>query len=174
MKVISFKKRPNWYAIYTKPRCEKKVNSVLTAKGMMSYCPLTRAKKKWSDRYKWVEEPLFKSYVFIFIRPDQISEVRLTDGVVNFVYWLGQPAVIRESEIVTIRKFLQEHDNVRAERMELVPGQRVMVNSGIMMDRVGSVKKVLKNKVVVMLEDIGFRLEAELKPEHLNLITHNQ
>lgn len=169
MKVL-IKKKPGWFAIYTKPRCEKKVHNALEAKGIVNYCPLTRTKKKWSDRYKMVEEPLFKSYVFVFIREDQVSSVRLTDGVVNFVYWLGQPAKIRESEILTIRRFLQEYKNVRAERLEIIPGQRVVVNSGIMMDREGSVIKVFKNKVVVALEDVGFRLVAELDPQHLNLV----
>jgi transcription antitermination factor NusG len=170
MKVIG-KKKQYWFAVYTKPRCEKKVHALFEANRWVSYCPMTKTQKKWSDRYKMVEEPLFKSYVFIYIQENQISEVRMLDGVVNFVYWLGQPARIRESEILTIRKFMHEYRDVRAERLEIIPGQRVVVNSGLMMDREGSVIKVFKNKVVVALEDIGFRLVAELDPQHLNLIT---
>jgi len=167
MKAIS-SKNPDWYAVYTRPRCEKKVNTILETKGIESYCPLTRTKKKWSDRTKIVEEPLFKSYVFVNIRPDEISSVRMTEGVVNFVYWLGQPARIRESEILTIRKFLQEYSNVTAERIDFKPEQRIVVNSGVLMDREGSVIKVLKNKVVVLLEDIGFKLTALMDKQHLS------
>jgi transcription antitermination factor NusG len=56
-----------WYAIYTRPRWEKKVNGLLEAKGIESYCPLNRVRRKWSDRIKTIEEPLFKSYVFVKI-----------------------------------------------------------------------------------------------------------
>ena len=88
-----------WYAIYTRPRWEKKVNSLLLEKGIESYCPLNKVRRKWSDRIKVVEEPLFKSYVFVKIGDEHRTEVRMTTGVVNFVYWNGKPAVIREKEI---------------------------------------------------------------------------
>ncbi|HEV7622062.1 MAG TPA: transcription termination/antitermination NusG family protein, partial [Flavisolibacter sp.] len=48
-----------WYAIYTRPRWEKKVNGLLIQKGIESYCPLNKVRRKWSDRIKLVEEPLF-------------------------------------------------------------------------------------------------------------------
>jgi transcription antitermination factor NusG len=172
MKVLVKDKKNYWFAVYTKPRCEKKVHGVFQNKGINSYCPLTRMRKKWSDRYKMVEEPLFKSYVFVHIREDQKPEVRLTEGVVNFVYWLGKPAKIKEEEIITIKKFLHDYTNVRAEPLELKPEQHVVVNSGIMMDREGVVKKVFKNRIIVVLENIGYQLVAEFDPKHLNLITN--
>ncbi len=55
----------HWYAIYTKPRWEKKVHHLLSEKGLEAYCPLNKVTRKWSDRMKTVEEPLFKSYVFV-------------------------------------------------------------------------------------------------------------
>lgn len=170
MKVKS-RKKPYWYAIYTKPRCEKKVNMVFGQKGIESYCPLTRTKKKWSDRTKMVEEPLFKSYVFVHITPGEISSVRMTEGVVNFVYWLGQPAVIRDEEILTIRKFLQEYSEVKAEKMDFKPKQHIVVNSGLMMDRKGTVIKVMKNRVVVELENIGYKLTAIMDKQNLSPVS---
>ena len=101
-----------WYAIYTRPRWEKKVNYLLQGKGIESYCPLNKVRRKWSDRIKTIEEPLFKSYVFVKIDEEIRTNVRMTDGVINFVYWNGKPAVIKEREIQTIRRFLDEHENV--------------------------------------------------------------
>jgi transcription antitermination factor NusG len=98
--------KKSWYAVYTKPRWEKKVYALLAAKGMEAYCPLNRVRKKWSDRVKWVEEPLFKSYVFVRVAEAGLAEVRLTNGVVNFVYWLGKPAMVRDKDIAIIRQFL--------------------------------------------------------------------
>ena len=88
-----------WFALYTKPRWEKKVNQLLIDKGVECYCPLNKVKRKWSDRTKTLEEPLFKSYVFVKVTEEERTKVRLTNGVVNFVYWNGKPAIVREKEI---------------------------------------------------------------------------
>ncbi|MGZ4023417.1 MAG: transcription termination/antitermination NusG family protein, partial [Flavisolibacter sp.] len=76
-----------WYAIYTRPRWEKKVAGLLVQKQIENYCPLNRVRRQWSDRVKIIEEPLFKSYVFVKIEDEDRSLVRMTNGVVNFVYW---------------------------------------------------------------------------------------
>jgi transcription antitermination factor NusG len=65
-----------WYAIYTRPRWEKKVNFLLQGKGIESYCPLNKVRRKWSDRIKTIEEPLFKSYVFVKIDEEARTNVR--------------------------------------------------------------------------------------------------
>src|SRR5580693_7123569 len=98
-----------WYVVYTKPRWEKKVYRLFEERRIEAYCPLNRVRKKWSDRVKWVEEPLFKSYVFVNVVEEELTEIRLVNGVVNFVYWLGKPAVVKEKEIEVIRKFLNEY-----------------------------------------------------------------
>ena len=57
-----------WYVIYTRPRWEKKVASLLQAKAIEHYCPLNRVMKQWSDRKKIVLEPLFKGYIFVKVK----------------------------------------------------------------------------------------------------------
>ena len=99
-----------WLAIYCRPRWEKKVASLLTEKSIETYCPLNKVERQWSDRIKIVEEPVFKSYVFVKVSDLERTAVRMTAGVVNFVYNLGKPAVIKEKEIVLIRKFLDEYN----------------------------------------------------------------
>ncbi|MFN5931691.1 MAG: transcription termination/antitermination NusG family protein, partial [Sphingobacteriales bacterium] len=76
----------HWYAIYTRPRWEKKVNELLEKKGIQTYCPLNRVKRRWSDRTKIIYQPLIPSYVFVCITEAEKAKVRMTDGVVNFVY----------------------------------------------------------------------------------------
>jgi transcription antitermination factor NusG len=128
-----------WYAIYTRPRWEKKVNTLLLEKSIESYCPLNKVRRKWSDRIKLIEEPLFKSYVFVKIEENQRTNVRMTSGVVNFVYWNGKPAVIKEKEIQTIKRFLDEYQNVEVVKMDFEPEDRVRVVSGSMMDQEGKI-----------------------------------
>jgi transcription antitermination factor NusG len=157
----------NWYAVYTKPRTEKKVHSLLLLKGFESYCPLSKIRKRYSDRYKVVEEPLFKSYVFVKFENAQKTEIRLTDGVVNFVYWLGKPAVIKQEEIDTIKKFLKEYDNVKVESTGFEVNQTVKITSGLLMDHTATIKKMMKHKVIAELKTIGFRLVAEIEKKDL-------
>lgn len=149
-----------WFAVYTRPRWEKKVHKLLEEKGVESYCPLNKVHRKWSDRIKLVDEPLFKSYVFVKVREEEKTEVRMTSGVVNFVYWLGKPAIIKEREIETIKKFLNDHHDVEVRAVDVKAGKKVMVQSGILMGKQGTVKKVMHKKVEVIIESIGFVLSA--------------
>lgn len=155
-------KKRNWHAVYTKPRWEKKVNQLLQDQGIETYCPLNRVRKKWSDRMKWVEEPLFKSYVFVHIPASDQTKVRMVDGVLNFVYWLGLPAVIKDKEIEDIRRFLGEYSDVQVQTMELKPEDRVLILSGVLMDREAKVQRVIHNTVEVVIESLGYRLVAQV------------
>jgi len=149
-----------WFAIYTRPRWEKKANLLLVEKGIESYCPLNKVKRKWSDRMKVVEEPLFKSYVFVKVAETDRTMVRMTSGVINFVYWNGKPAVIKEKEIQNIKKFLDEFENVEVHPLELKPNQRVKIESGPLMDQEGKVLDVRNKKVKVAIDSLGYVLIA--------------
>jgi len=156
-----------WFAIYTRPRWEKKVNHLLLQKGIESYCPLNKVRRKWSDRIKTIEEPLFKSYVFVRIADEERTPVRMTNGVVNFVYWNGKPAIIKEKEIQVIKRFLDEYENVEAVKIELSEGDRVQVIAGPMMEKEGKVLAV-KNKVAkVCIDSLGYMLIAYIDKSKL-------
>jgi transcription antitermination factor NusG len=157
----------NWYAVYTKPRWEKKVYQRLVEKNLISYCPLNKIKRKWSDRIKVVEEPLFKSYVFVHISEAEKAEVRMTSGIVNFVYWQGKPALIKEEEIALIKRFLKDYEYVHAEPLPIEQEQKVRVKQGVLMNAEGTVVRVLNNKVEVILESLGYKLIATLDKTNL-------
>lgn len=157
-----------WLAIYTQPRWEKKVHRLLQEKGITAYCPLNLVYRKWSDRMKKVEEPLFKSYVFVQVTEGEQTEVRMTPGVINFVYWLGKPAVIKPAEIDTIRRFLNEYAEVEAVAMQTIKaGDRVIIESGLMMNREATVLKTDNRYAEVAIESIGFVLRAKVEKSRL-------
>lgn len=159
--------KQNWYAVYTKPRWEKKVYGLMIDKGFEAYCPLNKVKKKWSDRIKWVEEPLFKSYVFVKMAAEQQTKARLVSGVVNFVYWLGKPAIIKDRDIEIIRKFLNDYEDVRAEPLDLQKDEKVKIRQGAFMDKEAKVLKVLNNKVRVVIDSIGYSLVAVINKSNV-------
>jgi transcription antitermination factor NusG len=149
-----------WLAVYTRPRWEKKVNRLLTEKGLESYCPLNKVRRKWSDRIKIVEEPLFKSYVFVKVSDDDRTTVRMTNGAINFVYWDGKPAVIKEKEIIAIKRFLNEYENVEAVPVDLKVNQRVRITNGTLMDQEGKVLDLRRKSAKVAIDSLGYILVA--------------
>ena len=156
-----------WYAVYTKPRWEKKVHQLILDKGMESYCPLNKVRKKWSDRYKIVNEPLFKSYVFVRLSEEEKTTVRMVNGVVNFVYWNGKPARIRDQEISIIKKFLNEYEHLELEPVSLKEKQKVKFSRGVLMDEQGIVMRVDKNKIQVLLTSLGYKLMATVNRQEV-------
>lgn len=160
----------NWYAIYTKPRWEKKVDEVLKLKGVESYCPLRKIRKKWSDRYKIVNEPLFKSYLFVNAEKSELSNIREVNGVVNFVYWNGKPAIVKEREIDDIRRFMNEYDFVELFPLDVKINDRIKIEKGVMMDREGDVLKVNKKTVEVVVESLGYKIVALVSKSSISLL----
>ena len=149
-----------WFVVYTKPRWEKKVNERMQAAGFLSYCPLTRVRKKWSDRYKMIDEPLFRSYIFVHIAEAQIARVRTIPGILNFVYWNGKPGIVKDEEIENIRRFTHEYEQISLVPAELKKDARVTIYQGIFMDQEARVQKVVNNKVEVLIESLNYKLVA--------------
>ena len=98
-----------WYAIYTKSRAEKKVNALLIQQGIETYLPLQKRLKQWSDRKKWVEEPLFRSYVFVKIFDKEYLKVLKTIGVAYFVSFERKKVPIPENQIEAVKQLLQNN-----------------------------------------------------------------
>lgn len=159
-----------WYAVYTKPRWEKKVDKLLNEKGMESYCPLQKIQRQWSDRKKIVEEPLFKSYVFVRIADEEQTELRMVNGVVNFVYWMGKPAIIKDKEIEIIKKFLNEYEDIQVEPIDIQPNNKVQINSGALMDKEATVLSVTRHTVKVVIESIGLSLVAQIDKSKVSVL----
>ena len=151
-----------WLAVYTRPRWEKKVNRLLEEKGVERYCPLNKVRRKWSDRVKVIEEPLFKSYVFVKVNDDDRTSVRMTPGVINFVYWQGKPAVIKEKEINAIKRFLDEYENVEVHALDVKVNQRVKITTGPLMDQEGQVLEVQHKTAKIAIDSLGYLLVASV------------
>jgi transcription antitermination factor NusG len=151
-----------WYAIYTKPRWEKKVAEVLTYRDIENYCPLNKVVRQWSDRKKTVHVPLFPSYVFVHVLEKQLSGLRKIDGVLRIVHWLDKPAVIKDEEISTIRQFLNEHANVHLEKVNVSLHDKVKITRGSLIDKEGTIVAIKNNLIKVALPSLGYVLYAEI------------
>ncbi len=158
-----------WHAVYTKPRWEKKVATMLEAKGIEYYCPLNKVVKQWSDRRKTVLEPLFKSYVFIKVPDEKKWEVLNINGIINYVTWLGKPAKIKENEIATIRKFLKEFSSFEVVEGPLEINSRVKVKQGALMNYHGILLQISGNRASVKIESMGLQLTTLIDKKNLEI-----
>ncbi len=149
-----------WHVVYTRPRWEKKVARILDEKGIENYCPLNKVEKQWSDRKKIIFEPLFKGYVFIRITDDKKWNIKLIDGIISYVYFLGKPAVVRDEEIETIKKFLNEFKSIEVSDNQLKEKDAVIINRGVLMNYKGVVLEILGNKARVKIDSMGVSLSA--------------
>mgnify|MGYP003945514059 FL=1 len=160
----------NWYAVYTRARWEKKVANQLTKITIENYCPLNRVVKQWSDRKKTVEEPLFISYVFVRVSKQQMNLVREIYGIVNFVCWLGKPAIIPDTEIQSIKQFLAIYQNVKIEPLTINVQDRIKILQGPFSEMEGQVIAVNKRSVKVMLPSLRCFMTVEIEKEKVNFV----
>ncbi len=144
-----------WYAIYTKPRNEKKVAELLGRDGIQHYLPLFRREKKWSDRKKMVDEPLFSSYVFVYIEEKEHLPVLRTPGVVRFVMFEGKKVPLPEIQIEAIRKFCETGEELLLNEQEYTVGKKVRVIRGDLKGLEGRLVQILgKQRVKVEIDAI--------------------
>lgn len=120
----------HWYAIYTNPRAEKKTNTLLKQRGFDVYLPLQKVLKQWSDRKKWVEEPLFRSYLFVRVSEREYLEVLQVQGVVKYISFSGKAAVIRDEQIDNIKLLLSSETELDISEHSFQKGEFVSVKAG--------------------------------------------
>lgn len=120
-----------WFAVHTRTRFEKRVDSDLREKGIETFLPLYSAKHQWSDRQRLVHQPLFPAYVFVRIAATQDMRVAVlrTIGITGFVGVRGIGTPIPDNEIQAVQRVLEQR-----VPFELYPflkvGQRVRVRGG--------------------------------------------
>lgn len=146
-----------WFALYTKPRNEKKVAENLAALGIEVYCPLVTTIKQWSDRKKKVESPLIPSYIFVKIEEANRKDVFQVAGVVQYVFWLGKPAKIQPHEIEALKTQLAA-PVVKVTLETWTPNAQIQINEGPFKNQMAVVEKVSTNKVTLILKSLGIRL----------------
>lgn len=161
---------PHWYAISTKARHEKKVHQKLTEKDVVSYLPLQQVYRKWSDRYKTIEEPLFSCYVFVRIALKDRLEVLQTDGVVKLVMFNGIPATIPDSQFDAIKAVLDQKKEV--EKIDyLTPGKKVEVISGSLKGIHGVLVEVKNShRLVLRLDSIMQAISVDIDYRDIKVV----
>ena len=157
----------HWHALYVRSRSEKKVLSQLEEMGVEAYLPLVTKVKQWSDRRKKIEEPLFKSYVFVRSNAKEYISILNVYGVMRFVTFEHEAVVVPDNQIVAIKKFVEDYEHGEEYKMQNVEdlkvGQRVRIISGPMKGLEGRLETIHnKRHLIVFIEAVGQCLPVHL------------
>jgi transcription antitermination factor NusG len=154
----------NWYALYTKPRFEKKVSSLLCTNNFNSYLPLVSTIKQWSDRKKKVELPLISSYVFVRTNEKDLKNTLPIHGVVGILKHLGKPAIIKDFEIENLKILLEDSSKFSIiQESNLKKGDTVIVEKGVFSGLVAEcIKFNGKHRLIVRIDALANIIEVNI------------
>lgn len=147
----------NWYVLHTKHRNEIKATTHLEKMGITVYCPLTTKIHQWSDRKKKIETPLIPSYIFVQLKERERKIVFEVPGVVNYLFWLGKAAIVRDAEITVMKEWIQGTTfETRVESMR--PGDHFQITEGPFQGKEGIIHKVTKNQLQLFLVNLRMKI----------------
>ncbi|MCF8427601.1 MAG: UpxY family transcription antiterminator [Bacteroidia bacterium] len=167
---------PHWYLLYTNPRAEKKVEVELQVRGFEVFLPIHKTLRQWSDRKKWVEEPLFKSYLFIYTELEKnFYSILSVPGVVKFVNFEKKPAIVDAREIELVKLMLgnvSDLESLGYEGMaDIEIGDAVKVMAGPLMGTEGKLVDRRGNKhLLIELVTMQQNLVVSIPFEYLQKI----
>ena len=156
-----------WYALYTCARHEKRIAEQIERRSLPCFLPMYRSIRRWADRRKELDLPLFPGYVFVRMDLQRKLIVLQIPGVVQFVAFDGKPAEVPVEEIETWRTRLSGASGVEPHPY-LRTGRRVRVRRGAMQGLEGIITRRKGHcRVVFSLDLIHRSVAIELEEEDL-------
>ena len=156
--------------LYTRPNFEKKVDSQCKDLNIESYLPLRTVIRKWSDRKKKMEVPLFPGYIFVHGSEKERLLALTTNGVVKSVMFKNEPASLRETEIENIRKVIKS-DKIIETVSSVAIGTKVRIKSGPLEGIEGRLTEIKGSKVFsLVLETINSSILVDVPQEDVIIV----
>lgn len=150
----------SWNVIYTKSRSEKKVEERLKNIGIEAYCPVRTEVKFWSDRKKSILVPVLPSMVLVKIEKNKRNQVFDIPGVVRYMFWLKKHAVVRDSEVDSLKLLLKSNNIIEQNVASYNVGDEIKISS--LADQIGIIKKISKNQIWVVLKQLGYVIKLKI------------
>lgn len=162
----------SWFAIYTKPRFEKKVEMVLLQAGYQVYLPLISTIRQWSDRKKKVQVPLIPSYVFVKIEEKLLNGLFEFNGVVGVLKHLKKPAVVQDFEIENLKIICQHPDVMEVvDGAKFTKGMPIQITHGPMMGLYGDCIEIKgKQRILVSVKNMGLEFVLNVPLSYIEAV----
>ena len=157
-------------AVYTKPRYEKKVYKYLCEKKIKTYLPLIKVKQKWSDRYQWIEKPMFTSYIFVYADKNESLNIVQTYGVHHIIKIGSEIVPIHESEIEGIRQLIEGGFNPEPTDYFVV-GDNVEIIGGPLKSMIGQVSRIKgQDYFILKIDAIQHAIQCQIERRWLKMM----
>jgi transcription antitermination factor NusG len=141
---------------------------MLLKAGIEAYLPLRKVLKYWSDRKKWVEEPLFRSYIFVHISEADYLTVLNVPGAVRYITFEGKAVPIPPQQIQAIKQFVATGEDLPEVDLQLSPGDSIDIIAGPMKGIEGTLVKIHgKKKVKIEISGLGRAVYLDLPASHI-------
>jgi transcription antitermination factor NusG len=158
----------NWYAVYTRRFHEKAVEKSLVEKGITVYLPKVPKLRQWSDRRKIVEEPLFHSYVFVYVSNRDYHNVLYTPSVLHYICNEGKPSIIPENQIEVLKKVVEAKMEYELSGDFIDPGIWVKILSGPLKGTVGEIVCLKsKQRIILRIEQLNYSMLVNIDKNNL-------
>jgi transcription termination/antitermination protein NusG len=164
-----------WYAVRVRPKSEARASSELEARGFEVFLPVSRVRRRWSDRVKTLEIPFFPGYLFCKLRPQERVRILSTPAVIQVLGIAGIPNPVSESEIEAIERLV-------GSRLTVTPwpylhsGQHIRIERGPLAGLDGIVAKAEdgKSRVVVSVSLLQRSIATEIDRDWIDLQTGHE
>ncbi|MBD1392909.1 UpxY family transcription antiterminator [Mucilaginibacter glaciei] len=161
--------KTKWYPVYTHSRAEKKAYEALIDKGIEVYLPLQRTLKQWSDRKKWVEEPLIKSYIFVKIEENAKTQVLMTKGIARFIYFSGRVTAMPSKQIEDLKLLMASSLELEVTEENMQPGEKIEIKAGPLKSLTGElITYKSKTQLLVRLDNLGCSIIVSIAASLIN------
>ncbi|WEA01618.1 transcription termination/antitermination protein NusG [Mucilaginibacter sp. SJ] len=160
-----------WHVLYTYANFEKKVHDALQIQKIETYLPLLKVEKKWSDRMKISEKPLFPNYIFIRPNAGKFNYSSLSvKGAVKFIKIGNKPCIVQDSEIILIQKLLSITTDISHEST-YKKGDQVKVLDGPFEGFYGTVRELSgTSKLYIHIELLNQTISVKILNANLQRI----
>lgn len=159
-----------WYVVLVRGRYEKKADKILKYNKIKTYLPLQKKLHIWSDRKKWIESPLFPSYVFVFVNSRDYYRVFDCSFVLNYVCFEGHPVPIPSDQIDSIQSVLNSGLDYTITTTRFDKNERVKLDTGPLSGCYGQVIDYAgKGKLLVNINNVSYSLIVSIPSSYLTL-----
>lgn len=162
-----------WYAIYTRVHQEKKIYSILMEQNIECYLPLIKTLKQWSDRKKWIEEPLFRCYLFVKVSYVEYFNVLTIPGVVNYVCFGGIAQKIPVIQIENIKTLMsQKQEDVVLTREDITKGIKAEVVFGPLKGLKGEIVQICgQSHILIRLQAMNCCIHIKISKDEIKVLS---
>lgn len=161
----------SWHAIRTRSRQEQVVSRYLRAQGLEEFLPVYQVRRRWSDRVKVLDVPLFDGYVFCRFDDQRMTPVLSAPGVVHVVSFDGTPAPIPDGEIEAVRQLVDSRLPA-SPCPYLKEGAAVRIRSGPMKGVEGRLVAIQNRyRLRLSVHMLQRSVEVEIDPESVEALT---